>query len=111
MKSRSGRSLSSRNVTITSENVSDFQPSKETTDEATQYFRALGFNVSQSGVTLTIFGKPSLFEQTFKTKLTIRKDKTGGISIHSDKEPFVPANMSNIVEKIVFPPSPTLSDY
>jgi Pro-kumamolisin, activation domain len=111
LKSKSGSSMSSGNVVITSENVSDFEPSKEMTDKATQYFKRLGFNVSQSGLTLTIFGQPLLFEQTFKTKLTIKKDNTGGVSIYPVKEPSIPTNMSDIVEKIVFPRSPTLSGY
>ena len=112
LKSKSGRALSDKDVKITRQNVSDFEPTEETIDEVTQYFKKIGFSVLKSGLTLTIIGPPLLFEHTFNAKLILKKDnKTDSFSIHLSNKPTIPNKLSNVVEKIVFPRSPTLSDY
>ena len=51
---------------ITSENVERFLPSAEAAAEATGYFRAAGFEVTDVvGISFSIVGPVSAFEQTF----------------------------------------------
>jgi hypothetical protein len=56
----------SGNEQITSENVQRFLPSPEAVSEATGYFRAAGFEVTDVvGVSFSIIGPPASYERTF----------------------------------------------
>lgn len=107
LKSKTGRSLARPDVAITAENIEEFSPAAETIAEATRRFEGLGFAVPQSGVTLTLLGKPARFEEVFGVKLSLEKDKsTGGIVVHTDSEPVVPDSLKDAVETVVFPEPP-----
>jgi hypothetical protein len=107
LKSKSGRSMASEEENITAANIEEFRPAEETIKEAAIRLQELGFTVSQGGITLTILGKPILFEKVFKVKLSIQKEPNGGITVHPDRELSIPASLSNIVEKVEFVPAPT----
>jgi hypothetical protein len=107
LKSESGRSMASSDIPITSENIEEFQPSEQVTKDATNRFKQLGFAVFSNGLTLTIEGEKLLFEKVFKVKLTLENNgRTGRIEVRSDKQISIPANLSDIVEKVVFTPPP-----
>lgn len=107
LKSKSGRSLARMDVAITAKNIEEFTPAAETIAKATRRLQKLGFTVAQSGVTLTILGKPAQFEEVFRVKLTLKKDEpTGGIIVHPDGELVIPDSLRDVVEKVVFPEPP-----
>lgn len=107
LKSKSGRSLASGDVAITSDNIEEFRPTQESIKKATQGLQKLGFTVSQGGVTLTIVGEQKLFEEVFKVKLTTKK-VAGGIEVRANTEASIPHSLSDIVEQVVFIPPPEL---
>lgn len=107
LKSKSGRSLTNEDGAITSENIDEYSPSDETILEAKQAFNKLGFSTPQSGITLTIVGQKSQFEKIFQIEITETRDETSNcMRIDYNKEPKIPPNIANIVEKIVFIPPP-----
>ncbi len=107
LKSKSGRSLARADVPITAENIEEFTPEAKTIAEATRRLQELGFTVEQSGVTLTLLGKPAQFEEVFRVKLTLKKDEsTGGIIVSPDGELVIPDSLRDIVEKVAFPEPP-----
>ena len=110
LKSKSGRSLANEDVAITSDNIKEFSPTDYTIKEAIHRIQELGFTTPQAGVTLTIVGSLSLFENVFQVKLTETEDDDlaggGSMEIHSSKEPVIPSTLKDIVEKIVFIPPP-----
>lgn len=107
LKSKSGRSLTNEDSAITSENIDEYSPSDETILEAKQAFNKLGFSTPQSGITLTIVGQKSQFEKVFQIEITETRDETSNyMRIDYNKEPKIPPNIANIVEKIVFIPPP-----
>lgn len=107
LKPKSGGSVYSRNVAITSKNIKDFQPTEETINDAANRLRDLGFSVLKGDITLTIIGEPTLFEKVFKVKLTLKKnEKASSVVVNPDEELVIPDSLSNSVEKIVFVPSP-----
>jgi subtilase family serine protease len=107
LKTKSGRSVYSRDVAITSKNIKEFQPTEETINDAANRLRKLGFTVSKGDITLTIIGEPTLFEKVFKVKLTLKKnEKANSIVVNPAGELVIPHSLSNSVEKIVFVPSP-----
>jgi hypothetical protein len=107
LKSKSGRSVSSRDVAITSKNIKEFQPTEETINNAANRLRELGFTVLKGDITLTVIGEPILFEKVFKVKLTLKKnEKASSIVVNPEGELVIPNSLSNSIEKIVFVPSP-----
>ena len=67
----------------------------------------LGFQLlPYSGVTLTILGKPELFEKVFEVNLTLNdaKAKGAGVTVQSDRELTIPIALEGLVEKVIFPP-------
>jgi subtilase family serine protease len=107
LRSRTGRSLSDENVAITSNNIEEFSPSDDTIKEATCRLQDMGFSVAATGVTLTIVGKLSLFEEVFSTKITLGKTSANdNIIIHCEKDPIIPSTLRDIIEKIIFIPPP-----
>lgn len=107
LKSSTGRSLTDEGITITSENIHEFHPGPETIAEASKLLQDLGFTISQVGITLTITGKRSQFEQAFRVKLTVSKADVG-IFVQSNKEAIIPPSLSHVIEKVVFIPPPEL---
>jgi hypothetical protein len=105
LRSRTGRSLARADEPVTAENVEEFSPSEETVAEATRRFEELGFVVSQSGVTLTLLGEPSLFEKVFGVKLAVEEDERG-ITVRAEGDPVVPDSLEDVVEGVVFPEPP-----
>lgn len=107
LKTKSGRSVYSRDVAITSKNIKEFQPTEETINDAANRLRELGFTVLKGDITLTVIGEPTLFEKVFKIKLTLKKnEKATNIVVNPDEELVIPDSLSDSVEKIVFVPSP-----
>jgi hypothetical protein len=107
LKSKSGRSLYSRDVAITSKNVKEFQPTEVTINDVSNRLQKLGFTVLKGGITLTVIGEPTLFQKVFKVKLTLKKnEKASNIVVNPDEELVIPDSLSNSIEKIVFVPSP-----
>jgi hypothetical protein len=107
LKSKSGRSVSSRDVAITSKNIKEFQPTEETINNAANRLRELGFTVLKGDITLTVVGEPTLFQKVFKVKLTLKKnEKASSIVVNPEGELVIPNSLSNSIEKIVFVPSP-----
>ena len=112
LKSNSGRSMVSSEVPITSENIEEFRLSVQVINYVTRYLKQLGFAVSSNGLTLTIEGEKSLFEKVFKIKLTMeKKGGTARIRVSLNKEPSIPDNLTEVVEKIVFTPPPEYFSY
>ena len=103
LRSKSGHSLVSEDTAVTSANVEEFYPSAETINNAASKLKSLGFDVSPSAISLTIIGKPVLFERVFDTKLATAKTREGTV-INFDKEPRIPSSLENTVEKVIFPP-------
>ncbi len=107
LKSKSGRSLASTDAAITAENVDQFTPAADTIVKATRRFQELGFTVAESGVTLTVLGKPEQFEEVFRVKLTLEKNESiAGTIVHPKGELVVPDSLKDVVEKAVFPEPP-----
>ncbi|MDL1981740.1 MAG: hypothetical protein LWX02_09785 [Deltaproteobacteria bacterium] len=107
LRSKSGRSLARADVAVTAENIEEFTPAAATIAEATRCLQELGFAIEPSGVTLTILGKPALFEEVFRVKLSLKKDEpTGGITVHPDGELAIPDSLRDVVEEVVFPEPP-----
>lgn len=63
LKSVSGKSLTNSNVSITSENIKEFEPSEENMKIAIRVLEKLGFEVFHDGLTITIVGDKSLYEK------------------------------------------------
>lgn len=107
LKSRSGQSLTRGKIAITAENVENFTPAAETIDVARKRLEELGFNVSQSGVTLTVLGNQAQFEKVFRVKLTVEKDKmTRGLTVRPAGELVIPDSLRDVVEEVLFPKRP-----
>ncbi|MGZ4846259.1 MAG: protease pro-enzyme activation domain-containing protein [Halobacteriota archaeon] len=107
LKSKSGRSLAHPDAPVTAENVEDFKPTPETLSTAIRRFKELGFEVIQSGITLTLVGGIEQFETTFGVKLSIENDtRTGRPFARLEGEPTVPESLADIVETVVFPRPP-----
>ena len=89
---------------ITSQNIEQFRPDLKTINTTKYKLQELGFEVpSYSGVTLTILGKPELFEKIFNVNLTLSDSKLKGVgaTVQSDKELTVKGSR----EKSHFSPS------
>jgi hypothetical protein len=109
LKSKSGRSLVNEDFAVTSENIEEFSPTQETINKAIHGLKELGFSVPQTGITLTIVGNKTQFEEVFNIKLTLSRDKQKyGITVKSDREPAVPHVLKDVVEKVVFISPPEL---
>jgi subtilase family serine protease len=106
LRSKSGHSLVSEDAIVTSANVEDFYPSQETINDAASKLADLGFGVSQNALSLTITGRPDLFEKVFNTKLTTTKTN-GSTIINFDKEPRIPSSLENMVERVILSPPVT----
>ena len=110
LKSMSGKSLTNSNTSITSENIKEFEPSKENIKIAIKALEKLGFEVFHNGLTITIVGDKSLYEQIFKSKLCIDVYKQNGMAVYTLKQLSIPNLLLNIVEDIIFIPPPIYFD-
>jgi len=78
----SGRQIDLETL-ITAENVSQYEPSQETVEEASRVFRSLGFEVgSMVGISFSITAPVRIFMDIFKVHL--RWTNRGGIECLSD---------------------------
>ena len=65
-----------RGGAIDSQNLGEHLPSRKAIEESTQYFRSQGFGISDVvGISFSIEGRRSLFEQLFDQKLNLRGDR------------------------------------
>ena len=72
LKSKTNQSMVDTPDMVTSEHIEQFRPDSKTVEKAKNKLQELGFEVSSfSGITLTVVGKPELFEKIFDVKLTI----------------------------------------
>lgn len=108
LKSKTGKSMIKSDNSLTSKNIHEFEPPIENIKIVVEKLKELGFEVFQNQLTLTLIGDALLFEKIFKMTLSIKRNKKKIISVYPDKEPNIPQGLSDIVEKIVFPPAPTL---
>jgi subtilase family serine protease len=106
LKSKTGRSLARPGEPITQQNIEEFLPSQETVQKAAQFLRDLGFRVEPAGVTLTVTGKASRFEDVFKVKLGAQTHPAGGIRVQPEGELQLPDVLRDVVEQVVFPEPP-----
>ncbi len=107
LKSRTGKHLDRGDVPITARNVIEFTPSEETVTEASRRLASLGFHVVSTGVTLTLEGEQSVFEEVFRVNLTLEKDEpTGNLIVRPDREATIPDSLKDFVENVVFPEPP-----
>ena len=108
LKSKSSKSMIDTEADkITSQNIEQFRPDSKTVEATKHKLQELGFEIpSYAGVTLTILGKPELFEKVFDVNLTLNDAKTkgAGVTVQSDKELTVPISLEELVEKVIFPP-------
>ena len=108
LKSKTSKSMVDTEADkITSQNIEQFRPDSKTVEATKHKLQELGFEVpSYAGVTLTILGKPELFEKVFDVNLTLNDAKTkgAGVTVQSDRELTVPISLEELVEKVIFPP-------
>ncbi|MED1664181.1 hypothetical protein [Brevibacillus laterosporus] len=89
LQSKSGQSLLTTNVPITSENVELFQPSEKVLAEAKQLIEANGLTVHTAGVTMTVSGTKKQFAQWLGEEW-------------NKGNPQIPSHMQHVVEQVVF---------
>jgi hypothetical protein len=97
---------------ITSENVGGFLPSPEAATEATGYFRAAGFEVTDVvGISFSIVGPPEAFEQTFGERPERRVEggidtvrlRGGGLELELGR---LPEQVRQHLQAVTFTPPP-----
>ena len=106
LKSKSGKSMLKPGVVVTSENISEFTPDKDSIQKLSAILRDMGFNVFGGGCSISIEGTKILFETIFKTKIIIEKNDKDSFQIKNDSSMLIPSPMKNYVEKIFFPEQP-----
>ncbi len=113
LKSPSGLSLASETKPITSQNIKDYRPEQGTVIKAIQGLQKLGFTVPEASqpdpkiITLTITGKPELFEKVFDVRLKVEKQPPstrtpGGVRARSREKLRVPDVLKETVAEIHF---------
>jgi hypothetical protein len=109
LRSRGGRTLSDGSAQVTSETLGQFEPDERDKLTAVRAFEALGFEVLDAGVTLTIAAEPETFERTLGVRLEVRRDAAPGERPASTTGPLrLPDELDGIVETVVFPDRPHL---
>jgi hypothetical protein len=93
---------------ITAENVEAHQVAPDVIEEATEKFRALGFEVLQtSEIGVTISGPKARYEEVFDTVLEVRPDADANAKAYEATEPIrIPKSLASIVEDLTFPVPP-----
>jgi hypothetical protein len=109
LRSRGGRTLSEGSAQVTSETLGQFEPDERDKAAAVRAFEALGFEVLDGGVTLTIAGEPETFERALGLTLEMRGDAAPGERPVSPTGRLrLPDALDGIVETVVFPERPHL---
>lgn len=107
LKSGSGRSLAHTTEPVTAANVAFFAPRPETTAQAAAQLQALGFTVVTSGITMTLEGPATRFEDVFQLHIQVsRDDRTGALQLQPSGDVTIPDSLKPFVESIVFPEPP-----
>ena len=106
LKSKSGKSMLTPGVIVTSENVFEFIPKEDSINKLSKILQKFGFNVVCGMNSISIEGTKILFENIFKTKIIIKKNDKGYFEIKNDSLMQIPSSMKNYVEKIFFPEQP-----
>jgi hypothetical protein len=109
LRSRGGRTLSEGSAQVTSQTLGEFEPDARDKTAAVRAFEALGFDVLDAGVTLTISGEPETFERVLGLRLEVRRDAAPGERAVSPTGRLrLPDELDGIVETVVFPERPHL---
>ena len=109
LKSRGGRTLSEGSAQVTSQTLGQFEPDERDKAAAVRAFEALGFEVLDAGVTLTIAGEPETFERALGLRPEVRPDAAPGESpVTPTGRLRLPDELDGIVETVVFPERPHL---
>ena len=120
LKSERGLSMADEPNYITKNNIKDFLPSKETMSQAIQELQKLGFTVPEASFfdkcktgsarfpTITIIGKPELFEKVFNVRPIDKKSATSVESSRKRGDSTVgkrvtpPDNLKELIDYIFF---------
>ncbi len=97
LKAPSGQSV--RDQSATAATIDSLQPDSATTARAVDYLKKAGFQIEQPGVTLSISGPASLFEQTFGLKLS-PYEQAGQTYYRSDKPARIPAAARSFIDTV-----------
>ena len=103
LKSKSGKSMLTPGIVVTSENISEFIPKEDSMNKLNKILQEVGFNVVCGMNSISIEGTKILFENIFKTKIIIKKNDKGFFEIKNDALIQIPLSIKNDVEKIFFP--------
>jgi hypothetical protein len=114
LRSGGGREVSGQDR-ITAETVAGFQPDAAALAEARRYFQAAGFDLDAPvGISFSISGPRTLFEQTFGERLAVepeagvvRSARTagGGLELPLRR---LPDGVARAVQAVTFTPPPEL---
>jgi hypothetical protein len=109
LRSRGGRTLTEGSAQVTSQTLGQFEPDERDKAAAVRAFEALGFEVLDAGVTLTIAGEPEMFERALGLRLDVRHEAAPGEPpVTSSGRLRLPEELDGIVETVVFPERPHL---
>jgi hypothetical protein len=109
LRSRGGRSLSEGSAQVTSQTLGQFEPDERDKAAAVRAFEALGFDVLDAGLTLTIAGEPETFERGLGLRLDMRRGAAPGERpVSAAGSLRLPEELDGIVETVVFPERPHL---
>jgi len=106
LKSKSGKSMLAPGVVVTSENVFEFVPKKDTMNKISEILQDIGFDVVCGINSISIECTKTLFENIFKTKIIIGKKDKSSFEIKNHPPISTHSSMKNYVEKIFFPEQP-----
>jgi hypothetical protein len=111
LRPKDGRSLTGTEA-ITSDTVDRYRPSPEGASRAAGYFRDAGFEVSEvGGISFSITGPRSLFEERFGERLEPRREggvdsvrtEGGSLELSLDR---LPPDVAGHVQAVTFTPPP-----
>ncbi len=109
LRSHGGRTLTDSSAQVTSQTLEQFEPDERDKTAAVRAFEALGFEVLDAGVTLTITGEPETFERVLGLRLEVRGDAAAGERPVSPAGRLrLPDELDGLVETVVFPERPHL---
>jgi hypothetical protein len=101
---RGGRSLTEGSAQVTADSVEAFLPDERAKTEAKKAFERRGFEVHDSGVSLTIEAEPDTFERELGVRLDVNSQAAPGEAVvTSSGEPQLPEEVQGLVETVAFP--------
>lgn len=113
LQAASGKSINSRTA-ITSENIADYLPARESVEKARAAFTELGFEVSEAaGIGFSITAPASVFKKVFNIKTA--SDERGGVKAVAAKGAegsyelplkALPKEVAQHVSAVTFSPPP-----